>query len=123
MRYMLICYDDEQYWQKAGQQALDKAQAVAAQTCRELDERGQYILASPLQPTATAKTVRVREGQTLITDGPFAETREVLGGFYLIEANDINEALAIAARHPGIYVGAVEVRPLADLRGLPVPKT
>jgi len=122
MRYMLICYDDEKYWQQAGQPLLDKAQAQAAQLCQEMDQRAQYILASPLQPSATAKTVRVRGGQTLITDGPYAETREVLGGFYLIEASDVHEALRIAAQHPGVHVGAVEVRPLVDLRGLPEPR-
>ena len=119
---MLICYDDEKYWQRAGRKTLDEAQAEAVQLCQELNQRGQYILASPLASSDTAKTVRLRDGEPLITDGPYAETREVLGGFYLIEASDIDDALTFAARHPGLRAGAVEVRPLTDLPGLPNPQ-
>ena len=119
MKYMLLCYDDEAAWEKAGQAALKAAMDEAVQLTYELDAKGQYLLASPLHPSATATTVRVREGKTIITDGPFAETREVLGGFYLIDAKDLNEAIRIAERHPGVGVGAVEIRRMLELEGLP----
>lgn len=119
MRYMLLCYDDEQAWEKAGQPALQQAREEAVRLTHELNERGQYLLAAPLQPTSTATSVRVRDGRRLVTDGPFAETREQLGGFYLIDAKDLDEAIAIAARHPGARLGAVEIRPVVDLAGLP----
>ena len=85
----------------------------------ELNERGQFLAASPLQPVATATSVRVRGGRQEITDGPFAETREQLGGYYLVEARDLNEAIGIAARIPGARKGTVEVRPVHELTGLP----
>jgi hypothetical protein len=116
--YLLLCYDDEVAWQKAGPAALREAMAEAAALARELDEAGQYLSASPLRPAATATCVRVRDGKRTITDGPFAETHEVLGGYYLIRANSRGAALRVAARHPGARVGAVEVRPLFDLSGV-----
>jgi hypothetical protein len=119
MRYMLLCYDDEQAWEKAGQGALEAARQEAVALTHELHARGQYILASPLHPVATATSVRVREGKKLVTDGPFAETREVLGGFYLIDVPSRAEAIRIAERHPGARVGTVEVRPVFELSGLP----
>jgi len=119
MRYMLLCYDDEQFWARAGQAVHQAAMQEAVETCHELNDKGQYLLASPLHASATAKTVRVRDGERLITDGPFAETREVLGGFYLIDVNSLDEAIAIAQRHPGARVGAVEVRQVLEIPGLP----
>ncbi len=83
-----------------------------------LDARGQYLSASPLHPIVTATSVRVRNGQRIVTDGPFAETREVLGGYYLILAQDHHEAVEIAAEHSGARVGAVEVRQIFDLSTL-----
>jgi hypothetical protein len=119
MKFMLLCYDDEQAWERAGEAKLNEAFQEAIGLVRELHAKGQYVLASPLERSNTAATVRVRDGKRIITDGPFAETREVLGGFYLIEAKDRDEALAIAARHPGARIGSVEVRPVMELEGLP----
>ena len=119
MKYMLLCYDDEAAWERAGKEALHSAMQEAVELCHEIDAQGQYLLASPLQPVATAKSVRVRDGKPVVTDGPFAETREVLGGFYLIDVPDMEAAIAIAQRHPGARAGAVEIRPLFELAGLP----
>ncbi len=104
MKYMLFCYDNEGAWVREGKRALEEAQAEAAALCREIDGRGQYLLASPLQPVATATSVQVRNGKRMVTDGPFAETHEHLGGF---------------GRHPGARLGTVEIRPLQELTGLP----
>lgn len=122
MKFMLLCYDDEAAWQELGDEALHAAMKEAVALTHELDGKGQYLLASPLESVRTAKSVRVREGKVLVTDGPFAETREQLGGFYLIEAKDQDEAVAIAARHSGARVGTVEVRPIMELEGLPQRK-
>jgi hypothetical protein len=119
MRYMLLCYDDEQAWQRAGQVAHRAAMDEAAQLCHEINAKGQYRIAAPLNTPATATSVRVRDGKRLVTDGPFAETREILGGFYLIDVNSLDEAIEIAARHPGAPVGTVEIRQVFDLPGLP----
>jgi hypothetical protein len=119
MKFMLLCYDDERAWAAAGEAALKAAMQEAAGVCRELADKGQYLLAAPLEPVATATSVRIREGKRLVTDGPFAETREVLGGFYLIDVDSVDEAIAIAARHPGARVGTVEVRPVMELANLP----
>ena len=119
MKYMLLCYDDEAAWERAGQEALQAAMQEAVGLCHEIGAKGQYLLASPLQPGATAKSVRVRDGKPFVTDGPFAETREVPGGFYLIDVSTLEEAIAIAQRHPGAPFGAVEIRPLFELAGLP----
>jgi hypothetical protein len=121
MKYMLLCYDDEKVWEDAGPVALKEAMEEAVELCHEIQGKGQYLLASPLHPVATATSVRVREGRRLVTDGPFAETREQLGGFYLIDVPDLNTAISIAARHPGARAGTVEVRPVYELTGLPEP--
>src|SRR6186997_1444065 len=109
-KYMLLCYDDGPAWDRAGEAAMQQAIAEAVDLTHELFAKGQYVLASPLCPTSTATSVRIREGKRLVTDGPFAETREHLGGFYLIYAEDLDEAIAIAARHPGARFGTVEIR-------------
>jgi hypothetical protein len=119
MKYMLLCYDDEQAWERAGQAAHRAAIDQAVQLTHELDRNGQYISASPLHPVATATCVRVRDGKRLVTDGPFAETREVLGGYYLIDVPDIDEAIWVAQLHPGARVGTVEVRPVMEIPGVP----
>jgi hypothetical protein len=113
---MLLIYGDEKAW--TDKEREDCYQESAALT-RELHERGQYVGASPLLPVATAMNVKVREGKPLVTDGPFAETREQLGGYFLIEAKDLNEAIAIASRIPGARKGTVEVRPVIAVPGLP----
>ena len=119
MKYMLLCYDDEQAWEKLGPPVLREAMQEAVQLTHEIDARGQYLLASPLHPVSTATSVRVRNGKRVVTDGPFAETREQLGGFYLIDVKDLNEAIRIAERHPGARLGTVEIRPIVEIPGLP----
>jgi hypothetical protein len=115
MQYMLLIYEAE------GRLTPEKRAACMVESlgvCDELIAQGKFIDSSPLQPTKTATTVRVRNGQTLVTDGPFAETHEVLGGYYLIRADSRDEAIRIAARHPGARVASVEVRRAFDLSGL-----
>lgn len=116
MRYMLLIYTAENAWTEAER---EQCYAESIQLCHELNAEGKFISANPLHPVATATNVRIRDGKPLITDGPFAETREQLGGYFLIEAADLDEALAIAARIPGARKGTVEVRPVLDLSGLP----
>jgi hypothetical protein len=119
MKFMLLCYDDDQAWEKAGEAALQQAMQEAVQLANEVNAKGQYVDAAPLHPVSTATSVRMRDGKRLVTDGPFAETREVLGGYYVIDVGDLDEAIRIAARHPGARVGTVEIRPLMELPGLP----
>jgi hypothetical protein len=113
---MLLVYLDE-HWDKrplAERQQIYLGQVKATE---ELQARGQYLAGSPLHPPSTATTVRVRDGKRLLTDGPFAETREHLGGYMLIEAADLDEAVAFAARGPLAAAGTIEVRPVRD--GMP----
>jgi hypothetical protein len=119
MKFMLLCYDDEAAWQKAGEAELRAAMEEAVGLCHEIDAKRQYIMATPLHPVATATSVRIRDGKRLVTDGPFAETREQLGGFYLIDVPDLDTAIEIAGRHPGAPLGTVEIRPILELPGLP----
>jgi hypothetical protein len=116
--YMLLCYDDEAAWRAAGPKALKDAMTEATALARELSDSGRYVSASPLHSSEMATCVRVRDGKRTITDGPFAETNEVLGGYYVILADSREDAVRVAARHPGAGFGAVEVRPLFDLSGL-----
>jgi hypothetical protein len=116
MKYMLLIYTDEKAWTD---QEREHCYAESAQLCHDLESRGQYVSANPLQSVAAATSVRVRDGKPLITDGPFAETREQLGGYFLVEARDLNEAIKIAARIPGARKGTVEVRPVMEIPGLP----
>jgi hypothetical protein len=116
MKYMLLIYTDENSWT---QEEREHCYAESTELTHELNSRGQYLGASPLEKVSTATSVRVRDGKRLVTDGPFAETREQLGGYFLIEAKDLNEAIAIAARIPGARKGTVEVRPVMELAGLP----
>ena len=116
MRYMLLIYLDETALNDAERNACYRESTELA---HRLHAAGRYVGASPLQPTSTATSVRMRNGKRLVTDGPFAETREQLGGFFLIEANDLDEALAIAERVPMARHGTVEVRPVVELPDLP----
>ena len=116
MKYMLLIY--------LGENALNEKERAdcyveSAQLCHDLQAKGQYLAANPLHPIATATSVRLREGKRLVTDGPFAETREQLGGYFLIDAKDLDEAIAIAARIPGARKGTVEIRPVMEIPGLP----
>lgn len=116
MKFMLLIYTDENVWSETER---EDCYAESTRLTHELNARGQYLAANPLQPVTTAASVRVRDGNTLVTDGPFAETHEQLGGYFLIEATDRDEALQIASRIPGARKGTVEVRPLLELPGLP----
>jgi hypothetical protein len=113
--YLLLPYHDEARPELLDPDTLGAMKAEAAARCRELAEAGAFFSASPLHPAATATSVRVRDGKRLITDGPFAETTEVLGGYYLIRAADRDAAIAVAAQQPGARIGSVEVRPVFDL--------
>src|SRR2546429_8923774 len=113
---MLLIYVDEQ--------ALDETEREecyreSVQLAHQINSAGQYLAAAPLRPTSTATSVRVREGKRLVIDGPFAETREQLGGYYLIEARDLDEAMGIAERIPIARMGTVEIRPVLEIPGLP----
>ncbi|MFL5761281.1 MAG: YciI family protein [Thermomicrobiales bacterium] len=116
MKYMLLIYGDEQAWT---QTERDDCYVESAQLARDLSAGGQYIAANPLQLVATATSVQVRGEKHVVTDGPFAETREQLGGYFLIDANDLDEAIAIAGRIPGARKGTVEIRPVLEVDGLP----
>lgn len=112
MKYMLLIYHDEQEWNRHTENERQAIYREYRELIGELQSRGTYLVGDQLQPTTAASTVRVRDGQQMLTDGPFAETREQLGGFFLIEANDLNEARSIAARIPSVRMGSVEVRPV-----------
>lgn len=116
MKYMLLIYYDEQALSEAER---EQCFGESAQLAHELDANGQYVAANPLHPTAAATSVRLRQGKRLVTDGPFAETREQLGGYFLIEAENLDEAIGIAARIPMALKGTVEVRPVVEIPGLP----
>lgn len=116
MRYMLLIYMTEDAMTEPERQ---DCYVESTNLTHDLNSRGQYISANPLQPVATATSVRVREGKRMVTDGPFAETREQLGGYFLIDAADLNEAIAIASRIPAVRKGTVEIRPIVKLPGLP----
>ena len=116
MKYILLIYLDEQRLDETERQACYVESANLAQ---DIHASGHYLSANPLHPTSTATSVRVREGKQLVTDGPFAETREQLGGYFLIEAPNLDQAISIAARIPGARYGTVEIRPVMEVPGLP----
>src|SRR5262249_47309768 len=116
MKYILLVYTDEKVWTEAEREhCITESTALT----HELHRQGKYLGASPLHPVATATSVRVRAGKRQVTDGPFAETREQLGGFFLIDAANLDEAIDIAGRIPGATKGTIEVRPVFELGGLP----
>jgi hypothetical protein len=117
VKYMLLIYGDENAWDELSR---EECYVESAQIARDLYARGQYLAASPLRSVATATSVRIRDGKRIVTDGPFAETREQLGGYFLIDAADLDQALEIATRIPGARVGTVESRPVVEVAGLPV---
>jgi len=112
MQYLLMIYRNEAELQKLGPADRKQMMADYGAFTQSIVQSGHFKGGDGLQPTSTATTVRVREGKTLTTDGPFAETREQLGGYYLIDAKDLDTALAIAARIPGAKTGSIEVRPV-----------
>ena len=116
MKYMLLIYMDEQAMNDTER---ENCYVESAGFAHQLHENGQYLAASPLQPVSTATSVRVRDGRRLVTDGPFAETREQLGGYFLVDAKNLDEAIGIAGRIPGARVGTVEIRPVIEVPNLP----
>lgn len=113
---MLLIYADENAWTESERQLC---YGESTELVHQLKAKGQFIATSPLQPVATATSVRVREGKRMIHDGPFAETREQLGGYFMVDAKDLDEAIAIAARIPGARKGTVEIRPILEISNLP----
>jgi len=116
MKYMLLIYADEQAWTESERQQCYGESTKLAHT---LKSNGRFLAASPLQPVSTATSVQVREGKRIVTDGPFAETREQLGGYFMVEAKDLDEAIDIAGRIPGARKGTVEIRPVVEILDLP----
>ena len=116
MKYMLLIYAEGQ---AATEAEREQCYRESTQLAHQLKSKGQYLAAAPLQPVSTATSVRIRNDKRLVTDGPFAETREQLGGYFLIDAKDLDEAIGIAARIPGARWGTVEIRPVMEIAGLP----
>lgn len=116
MKYLLLIYMEENAVTPGER---EDCYQESIRLTHDLNKAGQFLAASPLQPIATATSVRVRGGKRLVTDGPFAETREALGGYYLIDAKDLDAAIDVASRIPGAKKGTVEIRPVHELTGLP----
>ena len=114
MKYMMLIYDEEKAWAQLSESERQKVYGEYRQFGEQVRSAGQYISGSQLQPTSAATSVRIRDGKRLVTDGPFAETREQLGGYYLIDAKNLDEAISIAARIPSARMGTIEVRPLVE---------
>jgi len=118
MKYLLLMYAEEGAWPPDDHRV---ALAESIDVCHQLHANGQYLSAAPLQPPSTATCVRVRDGKRIVSDGPYAETKEQLGGYFLIDVESLEEAIAIAARIPGARRGTAEIRPLMEVTGLPEP--
>lgn len=119
MKYLLLVQHNENRFKNMPEDTRKDMLAESIQLCHQLANKGQYIHASPLQPEATATIVRVRDGKSTVTDGPFIETKEQLAGYFLIDAENQAEAIRIAERVPGARIGTVEVRPVVEISGLP----
>ena len=117
MKYMLLIYGAEDAWSEDERSAC---YTESAQLIHELQSQGHFLGANPLHSISSATSVRVRNGRAVVTDGPFAETREQLGGYFLVEARDLNEAIQIAGRIPGARKKTVEVRPVLEISGIAV---
>ncbi|CAN5670676.1 N/A [soil metagenome] len=115
MKYILLIHHEEALDEDERQRLLGES----VQLANKLHAKRQYLDAAPLQPTSATTSVKVRNGKRIVTDGPFAETREQIGGYFLIDARDLDEAIDIAARIPGARIGTVEVRPVREVEGLP----
>ncbi len=116
MKYMLLIYREEEAWTDTER---EHCYAESLELAGRLKASGKFLDAGPLHAVSTATSVRIRDGKRLVTDGPFAETKEQLGGYFLIEAEDLDDALCIAGQIPAARVGTVEIRPLIELPGLP----
>jgi hypothetical protein len=116
MKYILLMYAEEGAWPPDDHRV---ALAESIDICHQLHAKGQYLGASPLQPPSTATCVRVRDGKRFVSDGPYAETKEQLGGYFLIDVENLDEAIEIVSRIPGARRGTAEIRPLMEVTGLP----
>jgi hypothetical protein len=119
MRYLCLIYEDQTLYERMPKDEMDKVFGEYFTYTEDIKKSGHHLGGEALQPTTTATTVRVRNGKISTTDGPFAETKEQLGGFYMIEAKDLNEAIQLAARIPGARYGSVEVRPIMEFGDAP----
>jgi hypothetical protein len=117
MKFLLTIYGEESGWGDASPEEIGQVMAAYEAFGRAAAEAGVLVGGEGLQPTSTATTVRVRDNETLTTDGPFAETREQLGGYYLLDCSDLDDAIGWAARVPGAQNGSVEVRPVMNYEG------
>jgi hypothetical protein len=115
MRYMLLIYGEENALDQDAREACYKESVALT---HEIAKRGKFLAAAPLQSISAATSVRVRDGKRMVTDGPFAETREQLGGYYLVDAENLDDAITIAGQIPGAKWGTVEVRPIVELGGI-----
>ena len=114
MKYLCLIYENEKNWETMAPAESEAIMNEYFSFTGNIQKNGKYVAGEALQPTATATTVRVRNGKVSTTDGPFAETKEQLGGFYLIEAQDLNDAIQVAAKIPSARLGSIEVRPVVD---------
>ena len=119
MKYMLLVYHDEESFNARSENERSEMLRNSVHLANQLHASGQYLDAAPLHPTPETTCVRVRDGKRIVTDGPFAETREQIGGYVLVDARDVNEAVEIAAQIPGARIGTVEVRQVTEVEGLP----
>jgi hypothetical protein len=114
MKYLLLLYGDESQWANATPDELQRSMGEYAKLGQELTDAGAFLSGEGLETTNAATTVRVRDGETIVSDGPFAETREQLGGYYLLECRDLDEAVRWASKVPDAFTGSVEIRPIMD---------
>jgi hypothetical protein len=116
MKYLLLIYMNEQ---AMGESEREQCYKDSTQLCHDLSARGEFLGANPLHPVASATSLRIREGKRMVTDGPFAETREQLGGYFLINAEDLDGAMAVASKIPAAKKGTIEIRPVIEIPGMP----
>ena len=119
MRYMLLVHHDEITFRERSESEREGLMRESVALANQLHRDGKYLGAAPLHPTKETMCVRVREGRRMVTDGPFAETREQIGGYFLVDVANVDEAIEIASRIPGARIGTVEVRPVTVVEGLP----
>jgi hypothetical protein len=119
MKFMLLIHHDEETFRKRPEAERQRLLQESVQLAQQLHASGHYLGAAPLHPSLETTCVRVRDGMSMVTDGPFAETREQVGGYFLVNAKDREEAIQIAARIPGARIGTVEVRAVTEVSGLP----
>lgn len=119
MKYLLLAYIDETIWEEG---ELEACREESRQLCHTLNEEGVYLHAAPLYDVDTATSIRVRQKETLVTDGPFAETHEQLGGYFMIDVDNLDAAIAVAARLPSARFGTIEIRPMVEMEDMPEKK-